>query len=379
MSKPGYNVRYYEDGDEKQLVELFQTVFGEWPRFDIPCRKIDHWRWKFKDNPVGIAHIVVAETEEGKIVGASQAFLRRTKIGGNMHLVRKGAGVAVHSEYRRRGIYSQIMNYRESRRTDTGAVMSTSLTDTPAILKRKKRGEEDQREPLFPHPVRQLVKILNMDGFLEYYRGRGKIKEREAFLVRAGYPLLITLNKMSNLKSPHPRPVKDSAVKEINRFDQRVNHLWNVVKDGYDWITEKSEEYLNWRYSDSRGGNYKVWIAEEGEKLLGYVAVKVNKINPHHPIGYIMELLALENRVEVFSGLVKKVEAYLIEQDVDAIYYTVVKGHPYMSLMGRLGFIDTRRKPQLFYSVYSTSSDIEKFVNTSPERINYQFGEFDSI
>jgi hypothetical protein len=218
-----------------------------------------------------------------------------------------------------------------------------------------------------------------MNGFLDYLKNRGKITEREAFLVRAGYPLLITFNIISNLTNPKDKPVKDLIVKEISRFDHRVNRLWEEVKDGYDWITEKSEEYLNWRYCDSRGGNHKTWIAEDGEKLLGYVIIKVNKIDQNHPIGYIMEVLTPKESVDVLSALIGKAEEYLRDQGVDAIYYTTITGHLYEKVMKRHGFLDSRRKPQLFYSVYRNSSDIQKFVEAIPERINYQFGEFDSI
>lgn len=328
---------------------------------------------------MGYTHIVVAETDDGEIIGGSQAFLKKTKIGDNIYPIRKGAGVAVHPDYRRMGVYSHILDYRDVRCLETGAVMSISLTNTPVILKRKKRGEADHREPLFPHLIRQLIEIIDMDGFLDYLKSRGKITEREAFLVRAGYTLFSTLNKIYNLTKTQYGPVKDFTVKEISGLDHRVNQLWNEIKDGYDWITEKSEDYLNWRYCDSRGGNHKTWIAAEGDKLLGFIAVKVNKIDPDHLIGYIREVLAPKDRIDVPSTLVKKAESYLVEQGVDAIYYTVIKGHPYMSLMKRHGFTDSRRTPQLFYSVYRNSSDIEKFVKTTPERINYQFGEFDSI
>jgi len=53
------------------------------------------------------------------------------------------------------------------------------------------------------------------------------------------------------------------TVSEISRFDDRINLFWNQIKDNYIFITEKTRDYLNWRYCDKRGGNYIVKIVEK--------------------------------------------------------------------------------------------------------------------
>jgi hypothetical protein len=47
--------------------------------------------------------------------------------------------------------------------------------------------------------------------------------------------------------------------------------------------------------------------------------------------------------------------------------------------MEMYGFIDSRREPYVYYRVHNENENVERFVNAEPHRLNYQFGEFDSI
>jgi len=50
--KKNFIVRPYCSGDEEKLVQLLQLVFNGWPRFDINCTSLDHWKWKYENNPL---------------------------------------------------------------------------------------------------------------------------------------------------------------------------------------------------------------------------------------------------------------------------------------------------------------------------------------
>jgi hypothetical protein len=47
--------------------------------------------------------------------------------------------------------------------------------------------------------------------------------------------------------------------------------------------------------------------------------------------------------------------------------------------MYRHGFLDSRIRPYIYYRVYRRLDDVEKFENANPDRLHYQFSEFDSI
>ena len=71
------NITYslYEPGDEKQLVELLDLVFGGWPDRDLACSKVDFWRWKYLDNPNG--SLVTLAEESGEIHGSVHTMIKK--------------------------------------------------------------------------------------------------------------------------------------------------------------------------------------------------------------------------------------------------------------------------------------------------------------
>ncbi|MBS7637986.1 hypothetical protein KEJ49_03740, partial [Candidatus Bathyarchaeota archaeon] len=63
-----YFIRLYQEGDKREIVELLENVFNGWPKFDLNCSAIDHWKWKHKDNPQGKSIVVVAQSGD-RIIG----------------------------------------------------------------------------------------------------------------------------------------------------------------------------------------------------------------------------------------------------------------------------------------------------------------------
>src|SRR6201999_1156454 len=54
--------RAYQAGDEAAILDLFATSFH------VP-RSIEHWRWKFEDDPFGDRHISETFDAAGKLIG----------------------------------------------------------------------------------------------------------------------------------------------------------------------------------------------------------------------------------------------------------------------------------------------------------------------
>jgi len=53
-------IRGYRKDDECRILPLFQKLFNNF-------RTLDHWHWKYRDNPYGQYHIIVAFSENGKL------------------------------------------------------------------------------------------------------------------------------------------------------------------------------------------------------------------------------------------------------------------------------------------------------------------------
>ena len=380
LTERSFTVRYYQDGDEDQLVPLLVLIFEDWPRFDLRCTKKEHWKWKLKDTPTNIESVVVAETDEGKIIGISQGIFKWTKIGDEVLLTRKATEVAVHPDYRRRGVNSSIAELKDEKISEMRAVVNMNMTSNPIIINRNKRRSDEDKMPEFPKPIKQLVKIEKMGRYLKYLSKDKEHSRIRRFSIFTGYSVLSLINTVRYLFSSKPILENDFSVLEIEKFDSRIDVFWEKIKDDYDFIDEQTSKYLNWRFCDLRGGNYKVWVAsDKGENILGYIVVRINRIDPEHPIGYIIETLSVSEREDVVNAMVKRALNFFEDESVDAIYYTIVGGHPYQKIMEMYGFIDSRREPYVYYRVHNENENVERFVNAEPHRLNYQFGEFDSI
>ena len=66
-----YIVRPYRLGEEEEIVELLELVFNGWPQFDLNCASLEHWRWKYLDNPLKM-NTVAVEISNNKIIGCEE-------------------------------------------------------------------------------------------------------------------------------------------------------------------------------------------------------------------------------------------------------------------------------------------------------------------
>jgi predicted N-acetyltransferase YhbS len=368
--------RHFMEGDEEQITKLMEIAFHKWPRFDLECTSKAHWIWKFREPANQTNTVVVAENHNREIIGINQAQVKKTKIGSKIVLARKTTEVAVHPEYRGKGVHKQLAIMGAETSKTKGADFSYSLSTNPVVVNYKKKESEYSK---FPHPIKQLVKIQNINKFIHYWREHKETKRRENFTLKIGIHALKHLNTLNKVIQPSKKPDLKFRIQKIYAFDEKMKTFWENMMNNYDFIIEKSKEHLNWRYHDPRGGNYEVFTAEEQNILLGYIALRVNRVNPNHPVGYIMELLSLSDREDVAEALVNYADTYFTNEKVNAIYFTVVSGHPYEKLLSKYGFIDSRRRPLVYYRIYRNFETLENFINAPPERLHYQFGEFDSI
>ena len=109
-----YRARLYDNDEDMQIVNLLETAFDGWLRFDIQCSPLEHWRWKYLDNPIEPVLVFVAE-KGGEIVGFSHLMPCLVKIGGYLILGSNGADVCTHPEHRRKGVYSKISDFQDAR------------------------------------------------------------------------------------------------------------------------------------------------------------------------------------------------------------------------------------------------------------------------
>src|SRR3990172_6816394 len=102
MRSPG-NVRVAHEGDAAKIGTLFEKVFGF-------SRRMEHYQWKFLENPTGLQLIVVAETEGGDIVGQYALWPVMLQLERREYLGAQSLDTMIHPDYRGKGMFMTLAN-----------------------------------------------------------------------------------------------------------------------------------------------------------------------------------------------------------------------------------------------------------------------------
>jgi hypothetical protein len=359
-----YYPRKYKEKDEKQIVNLLKLVFGDWPQTDYQGTAQDHWKWKYLDYPSKYNNTVVAESE-GKVIGAMHGTTHKVKVGDSIYDGQVGSDVAVHPNYRRLGVFTSMRKLKNKQHFEYGYNIMYWQTSNPILLESKWEGRKIKT---FSHPLLSFVRIHDVDKHLKY----NKYDESDIIL-KYGYLGSRILDRFKHRKTL--RKNDKFEVREVNFFDFEINTFWDNIKNDYNFIVKKTMLYLNWRYCDSRGGRYKVILAQDKNNILGYIVYRINRFRKDYPIGLISEVLARSGRIDVVERLLHEAVQRLDTSDVNVIHAKIIKGHIYESILKKCGFVDSRKKNYVGFSPHDLQDDLEKLVNAYPDRIHFQLGE----
>ncbi len=360
-------LRFYRDRDEEQLVPLLQDGFGGWPQFDIDCTPLDHWNWKFVDNPNRGISIVMGSVDE-KIVCCLHDSPRKLKFGEKIFLVSQSVDTFVHPDFRRLGLYTQMFSLSQERRIIEKKSLICSISGNPILVKSSDR----KGRPVIPYPLLKMIRINDVDLHFE------QINMGDSWLKKHGVKLLKSMSELKK-KLARENVELDVNISNITKFDNRINTFWNSIKGDYVFITEKSQEFLNWRYCDKRGGNYHIEIVEDDDRILGYSILRINKINKDYPVGYIVELMSLPGRSDVSNELMKSANQFFDDEGVNVIRAYVLESHPFEKVLENNGYLNSRDDLVVRMLPLEPEVDIDIVLEARAKNIDVQIGYTDWI
>jgi GNAT superfamily N-acetyltransferase len=359
-------IRPYKTGDENQIVRLLNCVFGQWPKFDLDCDCLDHWRWKTIEGPLNCNNIYVAECGS-EIIGTETRILLRAKVGKDIELCEQRADLAVDKEFRGKGVFSRFTDKLCETSCDCGVKHSYAIEGSPVAA-----GKYRRRGGFTPsNSIVKLVSIKNVDNFI-------KARSLKRSL---GYKVGVHFLKILNRIHPRRYFLRDKfewKVTDSCNFDERFEKFWVKISEQYDYILVRDQSFLKWRYGDQRGGKYHVKIVENGPDLIGYVVLRVNRHRQNYPVGYIVDLLALSNRKGVVESLVSESMAFFTSHGVNEVQYWVPRRHPHAGRLKRFGFINILKDPFIHFFCYDQYQKMKDIFSKS-NKIYLSFGDCDLI
>ncbi len=357
--------RPYQIGDEEKIVELLDAAFMPWPQFDLKCAPIEHWKWKYLDNPIKENSIALC-TLDDQVIGSFHNVHSIIKLGNRETFSCLGADVAVHPNFRRLGIHNQVNDFSEELRKKNGIKFAYGITSNPILL--KKYAEIYYSLPI---EVVNLVKIEDIDLHLK------KMPTEKQFLKKSVYRAISLGQKIKNAFSVSDYG-ESFKVSKINQFSEEINDFWDIIKDDFTFITKKSRNYLNWRYCDLKGGDYNKFIIEENGEVLGYIILRINKFNEDYPIGFIIDLLTLSDQDNIADALMTSALQHFHDEGVNIIQSIVVKGSLIHDVLKRFKFIDSRTKARIDYMTYN-GSNYSDIIKSTGSNLHFTFGDIDTM
>jgi len=268
------------------------------------------------------------------------------------------------------GLTKKMIDFSIEFRRKTGIKFTYFITNNPIIVKLNLKSK---LASLFPHSIANLVWIDDIDLQMK------AMPIDNAWFMKIGFHAAKFINKLKNAVS-RTRPVsKDLDVSEVHRFDDRINEFWEKISKYYNFIAERNLGFLIWRYCDRRAGGFVVKQVEEDGQLLGYVVLKINRYRRDYPVGFIVDLLTLPERLDVADTLVADAVHYFESHDINIINYQVVRGHPYERALKKHGFLDSRIKSYLFISSFELEDELYKLKESPKSKVYFSYGDIDSL
>jgi GNAT superfamily N-acetyltransferase len=363
-------VSSFQKGNDIKIVDLLELVFDDWPYRDLDCTsKIEHWNWKYLDNPIGLFNIGLA-WEKNKLVGCDHCYYLRVKIGDETFLCGIGADSAVHPEHRKKGIYTKMADLTKGIFNQHRANLAYWITTNPIFIESAKNKEL----PIFPHNIMKMMRINDMKQYLS------ETNSEHRFVKEIGYNIVSKMKLMKNLINHDAKKnYRPTRMRDIKYFDERINTFWHGIEDHYSFIIKRDQDYLNYRYNDSRGGKYIVKILEDDKEILGYI-VSGTRRNNGYETGFIVDLLSKPNRIDVAKKLLSEALEQFDDKGINVVKSWIIKNHPYDQLFRKKGFIDSKRaSPFVVFNLTSVGNEWNKVMESRPENIHFAMGDLDII
>lgn len=297
-----------------RIIQLLKISFPEWAAREKP---LDYWNWKYRDNPLGSS--VIVALDKGRVIGVGYNINLNIKIGPRVFRSQYGDDFATHPDYRGMGVYSRLV--KEDNEVQGKYIQfDFFLLNNPIVIDASKKDKEPTRFK-FPYSLTHLFRVKDMSSHLK----RKAIKNQT--IVRGGFGVIKAMNRAKNMVLRKLVVPKDIKVQEAENIDDDYFIFWERVKDRHNFILEKNANYLNWRFKAPRGGSCIIREARSGGDISGFAALEVGTTKDYSE-GYIVDLLTLSERAEVYNALLEDACNYFDDLGLNAVNIQLVEGHP---------------------------------------------------
>lgn len=369
-----------EDLSDREIaatLDLLRDAFNGGPGwFALPVSEADHLRWKVCEFPYGARAYFV---EHGaRIVGFGARMDRRWIVRGDRRLGRDGVEAALHPEFQGSGLYGKRRDLLD--RYEDRSDFSLSFGSHPATLHaRIARGTRPVANPLD-----NLVRPLDLGKYARSSRASRSSGSRTRIALegrrRVPKPVFARqlawrarLLRQRWRYPPLEHGHRDWTVRTVPQFDARIEPFFERAARPFALIQERTQRWLNWRYTDRRAGPFTIRLAEVGDEIVGYAVLRATARSAE-----LADLLVLPDREDVAHGLIQDALERARVAGSPAMRSWMMEHHPYHRLLLHSGFLPVRRIVIPGFKERSNPRDFG-FIDDPHARIHLMLGDTDHI
>ena len=313
-------VRYIEKEDKKKIEKFYDIAYGR--KHILKNKK--HTTWQFKKNPFlkkNETSIIVIEQKENII---SHLGIIPTKLK-FFSTIKKGiwhVSFFTLNEFRGKGLGLKSVKL-SNKRYDFAMVLSGS------------EGTEHIYKHIHGHTLGDLnryIKIINQ-------------KKIQVFLKKK-----ILLKKISKSN-------KKYRIKRIKKLNKKYENFWKDVRERFPITTERTKEYMTWRFLKHPLIDYHVMILENGKKIAGIAVIRFENENKRIKAARIVDLII---KKEFDDEMIFSIIEYCKDKSDFIDFYCT--GDFYSKTMKKYGFFNNTIKTLKIPTVFNPI-DFERRTN----------------
>jgi hypothetical protein len=319
--KKNWTIRKYRAGDETQINDLFNSVFEK-------SRPLKDWRWKYADNPFmstqSLSNLITVVESNGLIVALYSNSPVIFKMGDSLLRFAQPVDIIIHPDFQ--GVIKLLREIANFEFTicsfDDGIQVGFGFPNEIyyPVGKRFLRYKDLCRMPT-------LLKRLNI---------RLAVRKRLPFLPSLIIDMVQSLsNRIFRASLFFKDTSKGIRIIQIERFDSRIDRLWEIAKDRYAILAFRDSRFLNWRFIENPDGPYCILVAEENGETKGYVVLKVKK-ETDKCIGYIVDILSISQKID--EELINAALKYFLREKADYALCRVLIEDELSNSLTKFGF-----------------------------------------
>lgn len=326
MEDRSFSVRRFKSSDVDGIIELLNTVFE--PKFTL-----EWWKWKYQLNPNGFwgekgdTWVAVAED---KIVGYYAIIPERIKYHSKVMKIAQSVDTATHPDYRRMGIFTTLANnvYSDARNRYSFIFGFPSEMAHNGFLRLGWRDFFSTSE---------YIKISDYDKFCKRKIANSLIR----WSGKLSLKMLSNLSRISKTFSLGEVKGSNIEVQEIEKFSEEINVFWELARTNYKIILERTDTFLNWRFS-KHFGRYQIYVGRSIPKndIVGYIVLRKRDST--------LDIIDLVTSPNEDRAMLQLVDATIGKyEEVDLVRCWFPKWNQNAVLLHKLGFIPTNYFPRL--------------------------------